>query len=294
MNVLKKIGKALIMPHVAVIVLIAPVALALLICSFTVFESDSPMTYASYALSAYALTLVCVRIPRTIKFIKHIKNDNKYVVRYTSDAQLRVQISLCAALLFNFAYAIFQLGLGIFHGSFWFYSLALYYALLVVIRGSLLLKVRGMKASENQLAEFIRYRFCGIILLTMTLALTAIVFFMTYFGRGFTHHFITTIALAAYTFTSFTFAIINVVKYRKFDSPVLSASRAISLAAAAVSMLTLETAMFSAFGTSTDAEMQSIMTLLTGIAVCVFVATMAISMIIHSTKQIKKLRLEAK
>lgn len=293
MKVFKKICKAMILPHVSVLFITVPVAIVLLVCSLTVFDPESIATYASYALSAYALTLVCVRIPGTIKFIKHLKNDNKYVVRYTSDAQLRVQISLCAALLFNFAYAIFQLGLGIFHGSFWFYSLALYYALLVIIRGSLLLKVRGMKASENQLAEFIRYRFCGIILLTMTLALTAMVFFMTYFGRGFTHHYITTIALAAYTFTSMTFAIINVVKYRKFESPVLSASRAISLAAAAVSMLTLETAMFSAFGTSEDTETQGMMTLLTGIAVCVFVATMAISMIIHSTKKIKKLRSEA-
>lgn len=294
MKILKQIGKALIFPHIAVIILLVPIAIALLICSFTVFEADSPLTYASYALSAYALAVVSVKAPKMIKFIKHVKNDNRYVLRYTGDAQLRVKISLYTALLYNTAYALFQLGLGIFHGSFWFYSLALYYALLVIIRGSLLLKVRGMKAAENQLAEFIRYRFCGIILLTMTLALTAMVFFMTYFGRGFEHHFITTIALAAYTFTSFTFAIINVVKYRKFDSPVLSASRAISLAAAAVSMLTLETAMFSAFGTSADTEMQGTMTLLTGIAVCLFVAVMALGMIIHSTKEIKKLRAEAK
>ncbi len=59
-------------------------------------------------------------------------------------------------------------------------------------------------------------------------------FIMVYQGRNYGHHEITTIAMAAYTFTSFTMAIINVIKYRKYKSPVYSATKAISLSSACV------------------------------------------------------------
>ena len=78
------------------------------------------------------------------------------------------------------------------------------------------------------LQELKKYRACGIIFLIMNLTLALIIFFMVYWNRTFHHHEITTIALAAYTFTSLTFAIINIFKYRRLGSPVYSASKAIS------------------------------------------------------------------
>ena len=47
--------------------------------------------------------------------------------------------------------------------------------------------------------------------------------------------------MAAYTFLTFAFAIINLVKYKKYKSPVYMSAKLISLIAGAVSMLTLET-----------------------------------------------------
>ena len=85
----------------------------------------------------------------------------------------------------------------------------------------------------------------------MNLALALIIFFMVYWNRTFNHHEITTIAMAAYTFTALTMAIINIIKYKKYNSPVYSASKAISLASACVSMLTLESTMLTTFGDGT-------------------------------------------
>ena len=39
--------------------------------------------------------------------------------------------------------------------------------------------------------------------------------FMVYWNRNFNHHEITKVAMAAYTFTSFAFSIVNIIKYRK-------------------------------------------------------------------------------
>ena len=158
-----------------------------------------------------------------------MKEENQYVNRWSTDPQWRVKLSLYGSVLMNTAYAVFQFGLGLFHRSFWFYSLAGYYLLLVLMRFFLLRDVRGMTVGENMSSELRRYRFCGVLLLLMTQALTGMVFFITYFGRGVTHHPITTIALAAYTFTSLTMAIVNLVRYRRYHSPLLSAAKAINL-----------------------------------------------------------------
>ena len=139
--------------------------------------------------------------------------------------------------------------------------------------------------------ELILYRFCGWIFMVMNLALSLIVFFMVYWNRTFRHHEITTIILAAYTFTAFTIAIINMVKYRKYNSPVFSASKAISLASACVSMLILASTMLTTFGDDTmDSITRKIFLGSIGGVVSIFVLVMAICMIRQSSKKLKELK----
>ena len=141
--------------------------------------------------------------------------------------------------------------------------------------------------------ELVKYRACGIVFLPMNLALALIVFFMVYWNRTFEHHMITAIAMAAYTFTTFTVAIVNVVKYRKYNSPVFSASKVISLAAALVSMLTLESTMLTTFGDGTMTEItQKWMLGATGGAISVLIVATAIYMIVVGTKKLKELKTE--
>jgi len=125
----------------------------------------------------------------------------------------------------------------------------------------------------------------------MNLALALIIFFMVYWNRTFEHHMITAIAMAAYTFTAFTVAIVNVVKYRKYNSPVFSASKAISLAAALVSMLTLESTMLTTFSDSSmTPAMQKWMLGATGGAISLAIVWIAIYMIVIGTKKLKTIQ----
>ena len=142
-------------------------------------------------------------------------------------------------------------------------------------------------------AELKRYRACGWIFLIMNLALTLMVFFMVYWNRTFLHHEITTIAMAAYTFISFTAAIVNVIRYRKYNSPVYSASKAISFAAACVSMLTLSSTMLTTFSNGTvDLSGRRIMLGAIGAVVSAIVVTMAIYMIAKGNRGLKKRKIE--
>lgn len=142
------------------------------------------------------------------------------------------------------------------------------------------------------LDELIKYRACGIVFLIMNLALALIIFFMVYWNRTFKHHEITTIILAAYTFTSLTFAIINTLKYRKYNSPVYSATKAISLASACVSVLTMESTMLTTFGNETmSLTGRRVLLGLSGGVISVFIVTMAIYMIVQANKKINILKI---
>ena len=284
----KKIGNALIYPHLAIIILFLPISIALLVFSLVYYSTTNIISIISYLFAFYMLVVICFRIPRIIKFFKTIKNENKYIQKILSDVHLRIKISLYGLLIWNGAFAIFQLGLGFYHGSLWFYSMSAYYIILAIMRFFLLSHTRMYKQNEEIEKELKRYYVCGWMLLLINLALSVIIFFIVYWNRTFVHHEITTITLATYTFTTFTFAIINSIKYKKYNSPVYSASKTITLISACVSMLTLETTMLTTFGGEDSPIFRQIILGLTGLAVSVFTITMAIIMIVKGAKQLKK------
>ena len=289
----KKLGKALLFPHIAIMILLVPIATVLLVGSMVFVGTKSIIAYVSYVLSAYTLTVWCFKVPYLINFFKTFKNENKYARRWQDDTRLRVNVSLYGALVWNALYGIFQLWLGFYHQTFWFYSLGAYYICLGIMRFFLARHTTRYAPGEKMQTELVKYRACGIIFLVMNLALTLIIFFMVYWNRTSRHHMITAIAMAAYTFTALTAAIINVIKYRKYNSPVFSASKAISLAAALVSMLTLESTMLTTFGDGTmTAATQKWLLGSTGGAISVMIVATAIYMIVIGTKKLKQLKTE--
>ncbi len=283
----KKLGKALLFPPMAVLWLLLPAAIAGLVYGLAVLDRTHPAAIAFYVLSAYTLTVWCCRVPAIIASLQHIKRSNRYVLRWTSDARLRMRLSLLGGCAWNAVYAVFQLVLGIYHRTFWYGSLAGYYFLLALMRFPLARYAGTHAPGEDVTAELRHYRRCGVVFLFMNLALTLITFFMVYWGRSFRHHQITTIAMAAYTFTSFAVAIVNTAKSRSLGSPVCDASRAISLAAASVSMLTLSSTMLTVFGQDSSPLLRRVLLISLGGAVSLFIVTMAVYMLVSATKKLK-------
>ena len=121
----------------------------------------------------------------------------------------------------------------------------------------------------------------------MNVALAVIVFFLVYWNKTFYHNMITTIAMAVYTFVTFAFAIVNLIKYKKYNSPVYSTAKIITLIAGAVSMLTLETTMLTTFGTAETPLFSQIILSATGVAVIAFALTMSVVLIVKGNKKLK-------
>ena len=66
--------------------------------------------------------------------------------------------------------------------------------------------------------------------------------------------------IAMYTFYITTTAIIDMVKSRKYKSPILSITKVIKMTSVLFSMLFLETAMFAQFGADTSLEIKRLLT----------------------------------
>lgn len=290
MNRGRKMLRKLLFPHPALVVLIAAAAAAALTWAFLDGAEGSPGVYGAYTLSAYGLTLVCVRVPALVRGVRRLVREEPRIRRCMDDADLWARLALIPSVAANGGYALLQLGLGILNRSVWYYALSAYYGLLLLMRCTLLLKMGRNSLGQDLRSEYRLFLGCGGVLAAMNAALAVIVSYMVWQNRGFTHHPITTIAMAAYTFYTLTMAVINVVRCRRYNSPVLSAAKAISLAAALVSMLSLETAMLNAFGSGDDGDFRRVMLASSGGVVCLAVLTMGLYMMVRAAKELGRLK----
>lgn len=254
---------------------------------------NTAISYVAYMLSAYAMVVTITGVAEVIRLIKNGIENHPFVKKalgiplfdkYLKEAAFRTETSLYLGLFINLLYVALKLGSGIYYRSIWFGSLAVYYFLLAVMRFSLLHHVRSRR--DDGISQWKRYRFCGIVLLFMNQALAAIVVIVVKQNKGFEYAGSLIYAMALYAFYAVITSVINVVKFRKYGSPVLSAAKVINLTAALVSMLSLETAMLAQFGED-DVMFRQIMASATGAGVCVIVLGMAVFMIAKSTKVIK-------
>lgn len=283
----KKIGKRLLFPPPLWLWVLWPVALALLIDSALNPVTTEAVSIAAYALSFYALMLTVLRMPAMIGFVREFQHKNKYLVRYRSDIRLQMSLSLTVSSALNLLYALFQLGLGVWHRSVWFYAMAGYYLLLAMMRLLLLRSTGGQAPNQQPEAEWQKYRLCGICLLIMTLTLLTVMVYFVGNIRVFRHHEITTIAMATYTFAALALAIRNAIHYKRYGSPVYSAAKVLSLVSALVSLLTLENAMLTVFGQDSGETFRQLMLGTTGAAVVLIVQGMAIYMMIHAGRKLR-------
>lgn len=289
----RKIGKALLFPPLWVRILLIPLSVALLVPALVFLASDAPLAIAAYVLAAYTLTVWCVKLPTIVRLFKTLRTENPLIRRWLGDARLRTNVTLGGALFFNAVYALFHFALGIYYRTFWFSSMGGYYAVLALLRFFLFRYAKEQSAGKDGRGALVRYRATGVVFLLLALALALVLFFMIYFRRTFFRGQIVTIALAAYTFLSLTFAILAVVRHKGEGGPVASGIRATALAAASVSLLTLTSTMLTTFGGETmTEEAVRLFVGLTGAAVLLFITLMALYMIVDGTKKLTLLRKE--
>ena len=290
----KKLGIKLLFPPLWVILLLTAVSTGSLVLVFVKGWDKLWIAYVVYVLAFYTLSVVCIACYKTLpgyyKTAKSKVYENKYANRYLTDVKYKTHINLYRSLIINLIYVAVNAVSAFCYGTWWFALFALYYAILAIMRFLLVRYVGKNQIGVSRLKELRRSRLCACILMTVNLALSGAVLMMVYHHRGFEYQGFLIYVMALYTFYVTTAAIIDLVKYRKYNSPVMEVSTVIKLAAALVSMLSLETAMFSQFGSDMTPENQRLMIMLTGAGISIVVVTMAIYTIVRSTKEIRTIK----
>lgn len=290
MKQIKKILYTLLFPKTFIVVICVPVAAALLIYTFGFYGEKGPIAYVSYIFSAYALAIFCLRlnsvVHRAKNLVNGIANRNQYITRYMTDTSFKTKITLSISLALNIGYAILKFVTGIFYSSAWFITLAVYYILLMFMR-FLLLRHVGRNVSDMA-AEWKRCRACGIALLFMNIILTGMVVLILKRNEGFEYAGYLIYAMALYDFYTITMAVINLIKSRKHNRPVLTAAKVINVTTALITILSLETAMLTQFGSDTDPAFRHNMIACTGGGISVIIIIMAAFMIVKAAKNLKE------
>ena len=288
----KKIGKKLLFPPIwMMVILVIASALALTLIFVKGMEESIP-AYIVYVLAFYTLSVVTVFcamvLPKQYSTIQQKIYDNPLGNRYMTDRVFRTNISLSISFVISMLYVGINLWSWHMLGSYWFMVLAVYYVIMAVMRYLLVRYVRIQKIGTDILGEWKRSRICAYILLLINLSLSGAVLMILYQHRGYDYPGMMIYVMALYTFYALTMSIVDIVKYRKMGSPIMSTAKIVSLSAALVSMLNLETAMFAQFGGDMSPENQQIFIILTGAGISITVVTLSVILIVRATKEIRR------
>ena len=209
-----------------------------------------------YVLAAVLLAAACICLYQDLRrgvierIVLAVKKTS-FGARFLEDYTYRTILTTMPSFAINVAYTVYNGVIGIMNQSAWFITMAVYYSLLGIMRYCAVNTERKTSRMEEQ--KLIRkkqlsvIRTDGILLLLLNLALSGVVLLTIAQGRAKTHSEIMVIAIAAYTFYKITMAVINMVKVRKMESPILITIRNIGVADALVSLLTLQATMLASF-----------------------------------------------
>lgn len=295
-KIIRIIKRICFLPPIPIFIIAFP-SFAFLIVTLTGKIHNPVLNDIAYLLSAYALTISVTGISKIVILAKNSVSDHPFMKWLLSmpimkklihENRFRTEIALYPGFCINVLYVIFKTATGIYYRSAWFISLGVYYLALAIMRFLLIHYIRFKKETSDKNDELRRYRMCGCMLFLINVALVGITILAVKKNAGFTYPGYLIYVMAMYAFYSVITAVINLVKYRKYGSPILSAAKVINMSTALVSIFSLETAMLAEFGSESTEHFRIMMTALTGVGVSLIVLGMAVFMIVRSGILIKR------
>ncbi len=172
-------------------------------------------------------------------------------------------------LIFNMVYSAYHIVSGVVSQSLWLFTIGIYYAILSIIRFVVL---------QSNSKKMGIVHFTGVMLMVLSLPLTATVVLSFVKDRGTVFHLIVMLAIAVYAFSKITLATVNWIKARKSTSIKLITLRNISFADAFVSIFSLQRSMLVSFEGMTEIEIR-IMNVATGTAVSIIVFLLGLHLV---------------
>ncbi len=285
----------LLYPSKWVLIFLPPISFAALIFIFATQNKKSAPAYIIYCMSAYSLMIWSAAVPRLTKRIKSAiinsrimkkASASKITGRYLNDLAFRGNVSIYQGMAVNAFYVVFRIVAGIRYASVWFISMAVYYLVLGGLRAYLVVCYRR----RNPKLERRCYHTTAWLLFLLNIPMGGMIVLMVRTNSGFSYPGYIIYLSALYTFYTMVTSVLNLVKFRKLGSPILSAAKVLNFIAAMMSILGLQTAMIARFSENGE-NYRKMMNAITGGFVYGIVILIAIIMLLHSRKTQKKVEM---
>lgn len=210
--------------------------------------------------------------------------------RYLHNRTFRAVVGVWGGTAANFAFSAVRFVLWGLYASVFFFSSAVYYLLIGGIRVSIAFAYRARGRRGGFKYECRVYRRVARLLFLLNLPMGGVITLFVCTMPPVTYPGFTIYASATYTFYMLTLSVVNLVKFRRVGSPILSAAKALNLVAALMSLLGLQNALIVTF--SSGSAYRTMMNALTGSAVFLAVLAIAVFMLRHPPKQRMEVSLE--
>lgn len=294
MEKIKNIILKLLYPHWLITFLTSILSVVGLVLVFKNHIEYSLIAILSYIISFYSLVVIVLLFikhgPKIYKKIATFLMKNKYIYRFYHDLTFKTNVLLYSALAINLSFVVYKLTTGILYNSIWFIVLAFYYLLLVIIRIRLVVFTSINKVGKNLIAEHKQAIKSSLTLLLLNINLIFILILVIIYGEKYVFPGVLIYIMAFYTFYSVISSLINMIKFRKYKSPVISTSRIVSMAASLIMLLGLETALLAEFNVDNDNYFNQIMIGATGIVIALTILGLSLYKIIKSVRYLKKIK----
>jgi len=288
----RKLLQKLLHPPGWVLIFVPLLSFAALAAVFIRQCPENILVYLIYSLSAYSLTIWLAALPGLTKRAKSAMMGSKLMRkaaaspimgRYFKDLAFRGSISIYQGMAVNLFYVAFRIMAAIRYVSVWFLSMAVYYLVLGGLRAYLIVCYRRRTPELERRC----YHTTAWFLFLLNIPMGGMIVLMVRTDSGFSYPGYVIYLSALYTFYTMITSAINLIRFRRLGSPILSAAKVLHFVAAMMSILGLQTAMISRFSENGE-NYRRMMNAITGGFVYGIVILIAIYMLLHGKYLRKK------
>ena len=286
----RKLLQKLLHPPGWVLIFVPLLSFAALAAVFIRQCPENILVYLIYSLSAYSLTIWLAALLRLTKRAKSAMMGSKLMRkaaaspimgRYFKDLAFRGSISIYQGIAVNLFYVAFRIMAAIRYASVWFLSMAVYYLVLGGLRAYLIVYYRRRTPELERRC----YHTTAWFLFLLNIPMGGMIVLMVRTDSGFSYPGYVIYLSALYTFYTMITSAINLIRFRRLGSPILSAAKVLHFAM--MSILGLQTAMISRFSENGE-NYRRMMNAITGGFVYGIVILIAIYMLLHGRYLRKK------
>lgn len=211
--------------------------------------------------------------------MKKVAHDLRYDRWYRAEAAVRF------SCLVNFVYSSYQSFMACRMGSIWFATLAGYYLALALTRMRIIRFLRP--DAQDGREELRRYRRSGIWLLMLTFAVVALGILVNFAGRHPVYPGSMIFMVAGFTLYSVILALVNLLRYRNLESPLISASKAVAMACTLISLYSLQAGALAKYCTGDLVWLRQLLNTVSALVIMIIVAWLAIHIIVRATRALQ-------